>query len=40
MCSTFLTRRVTVSVPASLPIAIEAWFKFDAEIGGSVSIGG
>ncbi len=38
--STFFTRRVTVSVPASLPTAIDAWFRFDALTGVSVSKGG
>src|SRR5919206_2922451 len=37
---TFLTRRVTVWTPASVPIAIEAWFSSEPEIGASVSNGG
>ena len=38
--STFFTRRVMVSVPASLPTAIDAWLRFDALTGVSVSKGG
>jgi hypothetical protein len=38
--STFFTLRVTVSVPASLPTAIDAWFRFDALTGVRVLNGG
>ena len=36
---TFLTWRVTVCEPGRLPMAIEAWLRFEAEIGVSVSFG-
>src|SRR4051794_20419147 len=36
---TFLTRRVTLSMPASWPTAIDAWLRFDAVTGVNVSYG-